>query len=200
MGKDVVHLATVTVLALAGCGPSGPGVAVVARGNGWTPAGLEGPVPAPGSCHYGRAADGYPLPDPTCTPGAIDRSVTPTTVCRRGPARPPLRLTEPFKDAAERAYRDPYPTDRTELDHLVPLGLGGASDTRNLWPEPDQGSPAQFDPSDQYGSNAKDGVEDRLHAAVCGGRVDLAAAQAAIAADWTTALVRLGLSPPPAWP
>ena len=78
----------------------------------------------------------------------------------------------------------------------MPLGLGGASDTRNLWPEPDQGTPEQFDPQDPYGINAKDGVEDRLHDAVCRTRqVSLAAAQHAIAADWTTAETRLGVAP-----
>ncbi|HEY3811248.1 MAG TPA: hypothetical protein VGL49_07425 [Acidimicrobiales bacterium] len=197
MKKAIVCLAAITLLALAGCRSTVAGVAVVARGNGWTASGLEGPVPGPAACHYRRAADGFLLPDPACTPGAVNASVSVTALCRSGPARPPLRLTEPFKDAVEHAYHDPYPTSRTELDHLIPLELGGASDTRNLWPEPDQGSPAQFDPSDPYGSNAKDGVEDRLHTAVCAGRVDLAAVQAAIATDWTTALVRLGLSAQP---
>lgn len=82
-----------------------------------------------------------------------------------------------------------------EYDHLVPLELAGSSDTRNLWPEPDQGSPGQFDARDPYGRNAKDGVEDRLAAAVCAGRVPLAAAQEAVARDWTTAESTLGIGP-----
>lgn len=160
-------------------------------------------MPAPGSCRYRTAADGYTLPDPQCTPGALDPSVNQadlaSTICRSGgytsSVRPPESLTAPFKRRSEAAYRDPDPSSATELDHLVPLGLGGASDTRNLWAQPDQGRPAQYDPQDGFGINAKDGVEDRLHAAVCGGRVVLAAAQAAIAADWTTALGRLGVAP-----
>jgi hypothetical protein len=180
--------------------PPGP---LVAAGRGWIASGLEGPVPAASSCGYGRAADGYPLPDRRCTPGAVDPSVTQadlgSTICRPGgytaTVRPPSRLTDAFKRRDEEAYQDPNPTSRTELDHLVPLELGGASDTRNLWPEPDQGSPAQFDPSDPFGSNAKDGVEGRLHDAVCSGQVDLTPAQAAIATDWTTALTALGVQP-----
>lgn len=176
---------------------------VVADGHGWSAAGLQGPVPAPGTCHYRVANGRYSLPDPSCTPGAVDPAVTEadlaSTVCRRGgytySVRPPERLTETFKIVDEAAYRDPYTTYHTELDHLIPLELGGSSDTRNLWAEPDQGTPADFDPQDPFGVNAKDGVEDRLHQAVCSGQVGLAAAQDAIAADWTTALARLGVDP-----
>src|SRR5262249_10481489 len=57
---------------------------------------------------------------------------------------------------------------------FVPLELGGAvNDPRNLWPEPG-GSP-----------NPKDAVEDALHEKVCDGQLTLAAAQRAIAANWT---------------
>jgi hypothetical protein len=67
--------------------------------------------------------------------------------------------------------------------HLVSLELGGApDDPRNLWPEPGA-SP-----------NPKDKIEDNLHRALCAGRISLTAAQTAIAADWTTAEHRLGLT------
>ena len=72
-------------------------------------------------------------------------------------------------------YGDTGTTSSYELDHLVPLELGGANSTSNLWPEPG-GSP-----------NAKDGVESRLRAEVCGGKLTLAAAQQEIASNWTTA-------------
>jgi len=70
---------------------------------------------------------------------------------------------------------------RTELDHLVPLELGGSNDATNLWPE--------YPPT----PNPKDKVEDMLNAAVCDGRITLAAAQDAIAADWLTAEKKLGI-------
>ena len=41
--------------------------------------------------------------------------------------------------------------------------------------------------------NPKDKVENALNAAVCDGHVALAAAQDAIASDWLTAEVKLGL-------
>jgi hypothetical protein len=175
---------------------------LVVTGIGWTTSGLTGSVPASGSCHYRTALDGFALPDPTCTPGAVDAGVTQTsigsTICRPGyssSVRPPESLTEPAKFRAMAAYGAQGPASVYEFDHLVPLELGGSSDLRNLWPEPEAGSPSQFDRTDTFGQNAKDGVENRLHAAVCSGQVPLVAAQAAIASDWTRAEGRLGIGP-----
>lgn len=172
---------------------------VVADGPGWTAGGLEGPTFGPGTCHAGVGefrGQPQPLPDPRCSPGAIDAVVTQAsagqTICRAGgytsTVRPPEGLTEAEKLATMRAYDVGGPPSGYELDHLVPLELGGASDTRNLWPEQDVGGTSTFV------RNAKDQVEDDLHAAVCSGRVRLAAAQQAIAANWTTAEQLLGLA------
>jgi hypothetical protein len=126
------------------------------------------------------------LPDPRCTPGSIDPAVTQqnirSTICRHGytrTVRPPESQTERFKfDVAYPAYGT---SGRTELDHLVPLELGGSNDATNLWPE----KPPT--------PNPKDSVERALNRAVCDGTITLAAAQQAIAANWTTAEARLGL-------
>lgn len=139
-----------------------------------------------GHCTY---RDNGQLPDPGCTPGAIDPAVTQanirSTICRPGytkTVRPPASETDTFKfNVAYPAYGDPD-AERTELDHLVSLELGGANDAANLWP--------QTPPT----PNPKDKVENALHAAVCDGRVTLAAAQEAIATDWLTAEQKLGLS------
>ena len=51
--------------------------------------------------------------------------------------RPPVSVTEPIKAAVMHAYGDRGPPSEYELDHLVPLELGGAPrDLRNMWPEP----------------------------------------------------------------
>jgi len=129
------------------------------------------------------------LPDPRCTPGSIDPDVTQadigSTICKKGwtaTVRPPKAQTERFKyDVAYPAYGTPS-AERTELDHLVPLELGGSNDATNLWPE--------YPPT----PNPKDSVEDALNAAVCDGRVSLSAAQNAIASDWLTAERKLGLA------
>ena len=213
-------------LLLAGCGVPGPGAGnptadastrrpdpsagtttptvglVVANGPGWHGGAVDGPAPAPGACRYGAAA-GMPLPDPACTPGALDAAVTQAnlaqTLCRKGgytaSVRPPQQVTDAFKKLARSAYSSPGASPDYELDHLVPLGLGGASDAPNLWPQRNLGDPRQFDRRSSGGSNAKDGVESRLNRAVCAGEVPLAAAQAAIAADWYTAESVLGIQP-----
>lgn len=141
-----------------------------------------------GHCTY---RDKGQLPDPRCTPGSIDPVVTQgnirSTICKSGWTdpylRPPESQAEAFKyDIAYPHYGTPR-SEPTELDHLVPLELGGSNDATNLWPE--------WPPS----PNPKDKVEDALNAAVCDGRVSLAAAQDAIAADWMTAEHKLGIGP-----
>jgi len=140
---------------------------------------------------YGHCAyrDRSQLPDPRCTPGSIDPAVSRTTIrstiCRSGwtkTVRPPEAQTQRFKyDVAYPAYGTPR-SERTELDHLVPLELGGSNDATNLWPE--------YPPN----PNPKDKVENALNHAVCDGRVSLTAAQDAIASDWLTAERKLGLA------
>jgi hypothetical protein len=133
----------------------------------------------PGQC---RARDDGRLPDPACTPGSTDPRVTQadigSTICRAGwtaTVRPPASATDRARHGvAYPAYGIPAGTP-SELDHLVPLELGGSNDITNLWVEVGRVP------------NVKDAVENRLRAEVCAGRVSLAAAQLAVAADWETA-------------
>lgn len=143
------------------------------------------PQPPPGSCHAkGRGL--YSLPDPHCTPGAIDPAVTQRnigrTICHSGytkTVRPPESITEPEKRASLKSYGDHRALHAYEYDHLVPLELGGArNDPRNLWPEPGA-SP-----------NPKDSLEYRLRTRVCDGQMKLSAAQLAIAHNWVSAYHR----------
>jgi len=190
-----------------GATPVGAGL-IVSEGHGWRGSQVLGPLPAPGACHFGSTGTGgnetgLAIPDRACTPGAVDEAVTEAnlrqTLCRKGgytdSVRPPREVTDTFKTVARNAYSAPGRSSDYELDHLIPLGLGGSSDSRNLWPELNVGDPGQFDRSNPYGNNAKDGVESRLHTAVCSGEVGLVAAQEAIATNWLTALTRLGVSP-----
>lgn len=186
-------LLAAAVLALAACSPAAvtaqapPAAATVAASYGLQQVHDPGKVTGTlhGHCTY---RDGGQLPDPRCTPGSVDPAVTQagirSTICKRGwtkTVRPLEAQTERFKfQVAYVAYGTPR-TERTELDHLIPLELGGSNDATNLWP--------QYPPT----PNGKDKVEGALNAAVCSGRVTLAAAQSAIAANWTTAEARLGL-------
>ncbi|MGH2857499.1 MAG: hypothetical protein ACRDMJ_08430 [Solirubrobacteraceae bacterium] len=150
--------------------------------------------PRAGSCHA-RGSGLDALPDPRCTPGALNPAVSQATIavtiCRSGwtsTVRPPESITEAEKRASMRAYGDRGPMGAYEYDHLVPLELGGATnDPRNLWPEPGA-SP-----------NPKDALENRLREAVCSGTERLATAQREIATDWVSLTGRpAGVSSPPA--
>jgi hypothetical protein len=190
-------------LALAGCAVSGfasaPGPAQSSAAAPSGPAAARRPgslavVHDPGqvtgtltgTC---RTRDHGRLPDRHCTPGAIDPAVTQadvgSTICVSGyttTVRPPESQTGKFKFVqAYPAYHLAAGTE-SELDHLVPLELGGANDAANLWP--------------QAGSlpNPKDTVERALNRAVCDGRIPLRRAQRAIARNWETAESRLGLT------
>jgi hypothetical protein len=130
------------------------------------------------------------LPDRSCTPGAIDPAVTQSnigsTICRAGytdTVRPPEAQTEAFKwNAAEPAYGQHGVSG--ELDHLIPLELGGDNDAANLWVE---AGPIP---------NPKDAVENALNQAVCDGQIPLRTAQRDIARDWVRAAATLGISVP----
>jgi len=148
------------------------------------------PQPAPGSCHA-LGTGLYSLPDPRCTPGALNRAVTQAdigrTICRAGwttTVRPRESITEAEKRASILAYGDTRPIWDYEYDHFVPLELGGATNApANLWPEPGA-SP-----------NPKDKVENELNRAVCDRRLSLATAQKEIVTNWVK-LARHGLSLP----
>lgn len=136
------------------------------------------------------------LPDPTCTPGAVDPRVTQEniqqTICVAGyskTVRPPVSVTNRIKRERMAAYgMEREPMKGYELDHLVSLEIGGApSDPLNLWPEPY---------AEPDGARDKDRVEDALHRLVCSGRIPLAEAQRRIATDWKHALDGVGEDQP----
>ncbi|GEM_PF-1091121 len=160
------------------------------------------PQPPPGSCRYTYIGSD-PLPDPNCTPGALNPQVTQSTIgstiCREGytaSIRPPVSITEPEKQASALAYGYTGPFSTAEYDHLVPLELGGdPNDPANLWVEPND------IPGATSTHNSKDDLENRLNALVCSGQLTLAAAQEAIASNWVTAYqTYMGTSPPASSP
>jgi hypothetical protein len=156
---------------------------------------VTGSSSTPRVCHV-RGRGIFALPDASCTPGAINAAVTQAsigwTICRAGwtrTVRPPASVTEPIKRQLLGAYGY-YAGDRLsgyELDHLVPLELGGATVTaRNLWPEVDYAGIS----SRAYYSNPKDKLESTLNRRVCAGRLSLARARYLISSDWVDAYRR----------
>ncbi|MGI0026617.1 MAG: hypothetical protein ACREAD_02100 [Nitrosopumilaceae archaeon] len=120
------------------------------------------------------------LPDPRCTPGAIDPAVTQdnidSTICVSGytkTVRPPVSVTEPQKLESMKYYGFNDSPSNYEFDHLIPLELGGApDDMKNLWPEP------------HSSSFTKDSLENYLHDQVCSGDMSLQEAQNEISTNW----------------
>jgi hypothetical protein len=130
------------------------------------------------------------LPRHDLTPGATDPRVTQSnisnTICRRGytaTVRPPFEYTNAMKHHLMRAYGVRGGIHDYELDHLIPLELGGCpSCETNLWPQPRNVFP---------GASEKDEVEDYLHHQVCSGALPLAEAQREIASDWYAVYERI---------
>jgi hypothetical protein len=130
------------------------------------------------------------LPRHDLTPGAVDPRITQqnigNTICRPGysaSVRPPFKYTNAMKHRLMRAYGVAGSIHDYELDHLIPIGVGGCPDCEsNLWPEPRNIFP---------GAKEKDEVEDYLHRQVCSGALSLAEAQQQIASNWYEVYQRL---------
>lgn len=145
--------------------------------------------PEAGSCALGTR-NGYPVPDPRCTPGGIVANLSASlledprwrTKCIRN-----CQSTEKQKHVTYSWYGLAAPTGNNgasqicELDHLVPLELGGADGLGNIWP---QCGPDDVRLRDRY-FKRKDQVENYLAAKVRAGEMSLEEAQRGIAADWT---------------
>lgn len=123
------------------------------------------------------------LPDPKCTPGAVDPAVTQnnidSTICVQGytkTVRPSVSVTGPIKRQVMQTYGFTDSPGNYELDHLIPLEVGRAPvDVRNLWPESAYTTPNFHD---------KDKFENYLHRQVCSGEMDLKTAQYEISTNW----------------
>jgi hypothetical protein len=69
------------------------------------------------------------------------------------------------------------PEDFTgELDHLIPISLGGTNDLENIWPLP---------PNKDMGPEQKRELDRKLHQLVCDKTLTLKAAHEAIRKDWS---------------
>jgi hypothetical protein len=136
--------------------------------------------------HTGTVAvtNGQPEPDHRLTPGAV----LTTDINRLCPhVDPTIEAGRPDESVKDQVYAEygitSHASGQYEIDHLIPLELGGANTISNLWPELND-HPAGG------GLNTKDGLEDRLHTLVCDGQVSLTVAQQAIASNWWAAYQR----------
>jgi hypothetical protein len=91
-------------------------------------------------------------------------------------------------DVHKEAFTDyglsfPQAAGAFEVDHLIPLELGGDNVIENLWAEAASPRP---------GFHEKDHVEDYLHKQVCSGATSLQEAQRIIATDWLSVWKQIG--------
>jgi hypothetical protein len=147
-------------------------------------------LPPQAVCTQRVVPSGLILPDPACTPGAINPTVTINVL------QDPNYRTSCTRDGATSAtqknktyvwYGLPHPANNTganqfcELDHLISLELGGADTLENIWP---QCGPDKVTLRERY-FKRKDAVENYLAAQVRAGTISLHDAQWGIATDWT---------------
>ena len=117
-------------------------------------------------------------PDPVLTPGAV-LSANPDRFCYPGYSNTVRHTTDGMKRRVFAAYGIPQDSARYEIDHLIPLSLGGADVPANLWPQSYETFP--------YNAHVKDRLEMKLLGLVCGGKLSARQAQADIARDWVAA-------------
>jgi hypothetical protein len=120
------------------------------------------------------------LPDRRCSPGAYYTGLTKAVLCSPRFHTSTIRnVSEATKRRVEIEYGlPPRSYGRTrEIDHIVPLEVGGSNSIANLFPEPGSGA-ANY--------HAKDRLENELHDRVCSGTMSLRTAQKRIATNWKT--------------
>jgi len=72
-------------------------------------------------------------PDPRLTPGAVLTTDT-TIVCQHGYSASVRHTSGRMKAAIYREYGVVHGSGHYEIDHLIPLSIGGADVAANLWP------------------------------------------------------------------
>jgi len=128
---------------------------------------------APSSTEAGPA---YVYPNPTLTPGAV-LTTDASTICVPGYAASVRDVSTATKKKvyAEYGVSYPQPTGAYEVDHFIPLEIGGSNDITNLWLEPATPTP---------GFHEKDQFENFEHGQVCHGEISAAEAQRRMVSDW----------------
>jgi hypothetical protein len=147
------------------------------------------PPPAPASSEPAPSVEERSAPSVRRSPfeeppGALYAGVTQaniaTTICVSGwtaTVRPSTSYTQGLKKLMlSRAGVDPKEAVKYELDHFVPLAIGGHPRSEdNLWLQRWDG---------EWNARVKDRLERKLQVMVCAGRITLHAARTAVQDDW----------------
>lgn len=128
---------------------------------------------------YPANSDGV-LPDPALTPGAL-RTTDKTDICttKTSDVR---NVPGSLKEAVRRRYgmttkRDLWcnTEEACEIDHLVPLAVGGSNDISNLWPQPYEGP---------WNAHHKDQLEAKMKRMICKDQISVDEAQSIFKNNW----------------
>lgn len=126
-----------------------------------------------------QAADLPLVPNDKLTPGAIATLDT-VKVCQVGYSATVRKTTAAMKARVYQRYGVVNQQGAAEVDHRVPLSLGGADVERNLWPESYLTVP--------WNAHVKDRLENYVHQRVCVQRtMTLLEGQRLFEGDWTRA-------------
>ena len=123
-----------------------------------------------------KAGPAYVYPNPSLTPGAV-LATDASTICAPGYASGVRDVSTATKENvyAEYGVSYPQPLGAYEVDHFIPLEIGGSNDLKNLWLEPATPTP---------GFHQKDQFENFEHGQVCNGTISVAEAQSRMVSDW----------------
>lgn len=115
------------------------------------------------------------LPNPKLTPGDVVE-ISRTELCNDERSLPEVSV------AIKRQVFDRYGVSPQSLgynvDHLIPVALGGTNSIKNLWPQPLSG---------EWNYQMKNRLEAKMRKLVCGGTLSLEQAQKEISEDWVAA-------------
>ncbi len=123
-----------------------------------------------------KAGPAYVYPDPSLTTGAV-LTTDASTLCTPGYASGVRDVSTATKEQvyAEYGVSYPQPLGAYEVDHFIPLEIGGSNDLTNLWLEPATPTP---------GFHQKDQFENFEHGQMCNGTISVAEAQSRMDSDW----------------
>ena len=123
-----------------------------------------------------KAGPAYVYPNSSLTPGAV-LTTDASTICVPGYAASVRDVSTATKKQVYAEYGVSYPQalGAYEVDHFIPLEIGGSNDIKNLWLEPATPAP---------GIHQKDQFENFEHGQVCDREITAAEAQSRMVSDW----------------